>query len=126
DVSVQATVLDLFRELQSRLGFAALFISHDLAVVDSLAHRIGVLFRGDLVEDGHGPDVLQRPSHEYTRKLIASLPVPDPVEQEKRRAAFRAEWGGEAASGRRGPGCPHGPGRTATAAAGRRGGAGAR
>ena len=93
DVSVQATVLDLFRELQTRLCFAALFISHDLAVVDSLAHRIGVLFRGDLVEDGHGPDVLQRPTHEYTRKLIASLPVPDPVEQEKRRAAFQAEWG---------------------------------
>lgn len=93
DVSVQATVLELFRELQSRLGFAALFISHDLAVVDSLAHRIGVLYRGDLVEDGHGPDVLQRPTHEYTRKLIASLPVPDPVEQEKRRAAFIAEWG---------------------------------
>ncbi|MGO1257719.1 MAG: ABC transporter ATP-binding protein [Brachybacterium sp.] len=93
DVSVQATVLDLFRELQARLGFAALFISHDLAVVDSLAHRIGVLFRGDLVEDGHGPDVLQRPSHEYTRKLIASLPVPDPIEQEKRRAAFQAQWG---------------------------------
>ncbi|MGP9582150.1 MULTISPECIES: ABC transporter ATP-binding protein [unclassified Brachybacterium] len=93
DVSVQATVLDLFRELQSRLGFAALFISHDLAVVDSLAHRIGVLFRGDLVEDGHGPDVLQRPTHEYTRKLIASLPVPDPIEQEKRREAFQAQWG---------------------------------
>ena len=96
DVSVQATVLDLFRELQQRLGFAALFISHDLAVVDSLAHRIGVLFRGDLVEDGHGPDVLQRPRHQYTRKLIASLPVPDPVEQAARREAFAREWGGDA------------------------------
>ena len=93
DVSVQATVLELFRELQSRLGFACLFISHDLAVVDSLAHRIGVLFRGDLVEDGHGPDVLQRPEHEYTRKLIASLPVPDPVEQAARREAFQRGWG---------------------------------
>ena len=96
DVSVQATVLDLFRELQQRLGFAALFISHDLAVVDSLAHRIGVLFRGDLVEDGHGPEVLQRPRHQYTRKLIASLPVPDPVEQAARREAFAREWGGAA------------------------------
>ena len=96
DVSVQATVLDLFRELQQRLGFAALFISHDLAVVDSLAHRIGVLFRGDLVEDGHGPEVLQRPRHQYTRKLIASLPVPDPVEQAARREAFAREWGGDA------------------------------
>ncbi|APX32161.1 glutathione ABC transporter ATP-binding protein [Brachybacterium sp. P6-10-X1] len=98
DVSVQATVLELFRELQSRLGFAALFISHDLAVVDTLAHRIGVLFRGDLVEDGHGPDVLQRPTHDYTRKLIASLPVPDPVEQAERREAFMREWGSGAAS----------------------------
>ncbi|MGP5305269.1 ABC transporter ATP-binding protein [Brachybacterium alimentarium] len=93
DVSVQATVLDLFRDLQARLGFAALFISHDLAVVDSLAHRIGVLLRGELVEDGHGPDVLQRPQHDYTRRLIASLPVPDPVEQAKRREAFQREWG---------------------------------
>ncbi|UYG17732.1 ABC transporter ATP-binding protein [Brachybacterium huguangmaarense] len=93
DVSVQATVLALFRQLQSRLGFAALFISHDLAVVDSLAHRIGVLFRGELVESGHGPDVLQNPQHAYTRKLIASLPVPDPVEQAERRRAFRESWG---------------------------------
>jgi len=89
DVSVQATVLELFRELQERLGFAALFISHDLAVVDSLAHRIGVLYRGELVEQGHGPDVLQRPQHEYTRRLISSLPVPDPVEQARRREERR-------------------------------------
>ena len=89
DVSVQATVLELFRELQERLGFAALFISHDLAVVDSLAHRIGVLYRGELVEQGHGPDVLHRPQHEYTRRLISSLPVPDPVEQARRREARR-------------------------------------
>jgi peptide/nickel transport system ATP-binding protein len=91
DVSVQATVLALFRELQEHLGFAALFISHDLAVVDSLAHRIGVLYRGELVEQGHGPDVLQRPQHEYTRRLIASLPVPDPVEQARRREGRRTE-----------------------------------
>lgn len=93
DVSVQATVLALFRELQQRLGFAALFISHDLAVVDSLAHRIGVLYRGELVEEGHGPDVLQRPQHPYTRRLIASLPVPDPAEQARRREAYAQEWG---------------------------------
>ncbi|GAB4097512.1 ABC transporter ATP-binding protein [Brachybacterium horti] len=96
DVSVQATVLELFRELQERLGFAALFISHDLAVVDSLAHRIGVLLRGELVEQGHGPDVLHDPQHPYTRRLIASLPVPDPVEQAQRRARFAEEFGGAA------------------------------
>lgn len=96
DVSVQATVLALFRSLQERLGFAALFISHDLAVVDSLAHRIGVLFHGELVEEGRGPDVLQRPQHEYTKKLIASLPVPDPVEQARRRVVFQENWGRKA------------------------------
>ena len=90
---MQATVLALFRELQQRLGFAALFISHDLAVVVSLAHRIGVLYRGELVEEGHGPDVLQRPQHPYTRRLIASLPVPDPAEQARRREAYAQEWG---------------------------------
>ena len=94
DVSVQATGLELFRELQERLGFAALFISHDLAVVDSLAHRIGVLLRGELVEQGHGPDVLHDPQHPYTRRLIASLPVPDPVEQAQRRARYAEEFGG--------------------------------
>ncbi|SLM95196.1 dipeptide ABC transporter ATP-binding protein [Brachybacterium nesterenkovii] len=93
DVSVQATVLELFRQLQAELGFAALFISHDLAVVDSLAHRIGVLYRGELVESGHGPDVLHRPTHDYTRRLIASLPVPDPVEQAERRRVFQKNWG---------------------------------
>ncbi|MCL6422210.1 ABC transporter ATP-binding protein [Brachybacterium sp. JHP9] len=91
DVSVQATVLALFRQLQADLGFAALFISHDLAVVDSLSHRIGVLLHGELVESGTGPDVLHRPQHAYTRRLIASLPVPDPVEQAERRRVLRAQ-----------------------------------
>ncbi|GAA2232192.1 ABC transporter ATP-binding protein [Herbiconiux moechotypicola] len=90
DVSVQARVLELFAELQHDLGFAALFISHDLAVVDLLADRIAVLHRGRLVEEGPGAEVLERPRHEYTRRLIASLPVPDPVEQAQRRAALAA------------------------------------
>lgn len=88
DVSVQARVLDLFDELQRELGFAALFISHDLAVVDMLADRIGVLYRGRLVEEGTGAEVLGAPQHPYTQRLLASLPVPDPDEQ----AARRAEW----------------------------------
>ena len=85
DVSVQARVLELFAELQREFGFAALFISHDLAVVDLLADRIAVLYRGELVEEGLGADVLQAPRHPYTRRLLASLPVPDPAEQAKRR-----------------------------------------
>ncbi|WP_068253109.1 ABC transporter ATP-binding protein [Janibacter corallicola] len=89
DVSVQAKVLDLFRELQARFGFACLFISHDLAVVDMLAHRIGVLYHGELVEQGIGTQVLEDPRDAYTRRLIASLPVPDPQEQAQRRRAHR-------------------------------------
>ncbi|WP_029149835.1 dipeptide ABC transporter ATP-binding protein [Microbacterium indicum] len=85
DVSVQATVLDLFTELQSRFGFACLFITHDLAVVDMLAHRVAVLHRGSIVEQGRTADVLGDPRDDYTRRLIASLPVPDPVEQARRR-----------------------------------------
>ncbi|WP_062527938.1 dipeptide ABC transporter ATP-binding protein [Demequina rhizosphaerae] len=91
DVSVQARVLDLFDELHRELGFAALFISHDLAVVDMLADRIAVLHRGKLVEEGTGEQVLGNPQDPYTRRLLASLPVPDPVEQAARRAQWQAE-----------------------------------
>nr|NLD39896.1 ABC transporter ATP-binding protein [Actinomycetales bacterium] len=85
DVSVQATVLELFRQLHREFSFSCLFISHDLAVVDMVAHRVGVLQNGLLVELGTGIDVLERPQHEYTRRLIASLPVPDPADQKVRR-----------------------------------------
>lgn len=87
DVSVQARFLDLLLELQDKLKFACLFISHDLAVVDILAHRIAVMQNGLLVEEGDRDDILKRAKHEYTRKLIAAVPVPDPEEQKKRREA---------------------------------------
>jgi len=90
DVSVQARVLELFAELQREFGFAALFISHDLAVVDILADRIAVLHRGKLVEEGTGAQVLGNPQQAYTQRLLASLPVPDPIEQADRREALRA------------------------------------
>ncbi|SDZ28701.1 dipeptide ABC transporter ATP-binding protein [Herbiconiux ginsengi] len=96
DVSVQARVLELFAELQLEFGFAALFISHDLAVVDLLADRIAVLYHGRLVEEGTGAEVLGDPRDPYTRRLLASLPVPDPVEQAARRtvlARIQAEAG---------------------------------
>jgi len=85
DVSVQARVLELFAELQREFGFAALFISHDLAVVDILADRIAVLYHGRLVEEGTGAEVLGAPNDPYTRRLLASLPVPDPAAQALRR-----------------------------------------
>lgn len=90
DVSVQARVLELFAELQKEFGFAALFISHDLAVVDLLADRIAVLHRGKLVEEGTGAQVLGNPQQAYTQRLLASLPVPDPIEQADRRETLRA------------------------------------
>ncbi|WP_375341724.1 dipeptide ABC transporter ATP-binding protein [Patulibacter defluvii] len=86
DVSVQARVLELFTELQQRLGFACLFISHDLAVVDALANRVAVMQHGRLVEIGPRAQVLGAPKEEYTRRLIAAVPVPDPAEQRRRRA----------------------------------------
>jgi len=89
DVSVQAKVLELFADLQRDLGFAALFISHDLAVVDMLSDRIAVLYKGKLVEEGIGSDVLGNPQHPYTQRLLASLPVPNPREQAERREALR-------------------------------------
>ncbi len=85
DVSVQARVLELFAELQAELGFAALFISHDLAVVDILADRIAVLYHGRLIEEGTSTEVLGSPREQYTQRLLASLPVPDPIAQAERR-----------------------------------------
>ena len=90
DVSVQARFLVLLTELQQRLQFACLFISHDLAVVDSIAHRIVVMHRGRLVEEGTSDEILRRPKDPYTQRLIAAVPVPDPVAQEQRRLARAA------------------------------------
>ena len=87
DVSVQARFLDLLLNLQDKLKFACLFISHDLAVVDILAHRIAVMQEGRLVEVGDRDEILKHAKDPYTRRLIAAVPVPDPAEQRKRREA---------------------------------------
>ncbi|MBU3687411.1 MAG: ABC transporter ATP-binding protein [Mycobacterium sp.] len=85
DVSVQARVLRLLRELQAEHGFACLFISHDLAVVEELSDRIAVMQSGRLVECGPAQTVLHSPTQPYTAQLIAAVPVPDPAEQARRR-----------------------------------------
>ena len=85
DVSVQARVLELLKELQGELGFACLFVSHDLAVVDFLADRIAVMNHGEIVEQGDKNQILRNPQQEYTKRLIAAVPVPDPAEQKSRR-----------------------------------------
>ena len=93
DVSVQARFLDLLLELQDKLKFACLFISHDLAVVDILSHRIAVMQDGRLVEEGDRDKILKDAKDPYTRKLIAAVPVPDPIEQKIRREARLAAKG---------------------------------
>lgn len=87
DVSVQARFLDLLQELQVKLNFACLFISHDLAVVDILCHRIAVMQNGFLVEVGDRDQILKNPKNDYTKRLISAVPVPDPAEQRIRREA---------------------------------------
>ncbi|MEV8370802.1 ABC transporter ATP-binding protein [Microbacterium sp. NPDC064584] len=98
DVSVQARFLDLLQELQQELQFACLFISHDLAVVDILAHRIAVMHLGKLVEVGTRDEILRGATDAYTQRLIAAVPVPNPEEQRIRREA-RAELLARTASG---------------------------
>ncbi|MET8979474.1 ATP-binding cassette domain-containing protein [Streptomyces sp. NPDC004539] len=89
DLSTQARVLDLLIELQRETGVAYLFISHDLAVVRHISHRVGVVLRGDLVETGPAAQVTLDPRHPYTRRLLLAAPVADPLLQEQRRAQRR-------------------------------------
>src|SRR4029077_6968554 len=84
--TTQARVLDLFKEIQERTGVAYLFVSHDLAVVRHLSHRVAVMLHGEIVEWGDGDQVTARPQHPYTRRLFFAAPVPDPKRQEQRRA----------------------------------------
>jgi peptide/nickel transport system ATP-binding protein len=91
DVSVQARFLELLQELQGKLNFACLFISHDLAVVDILCHRIAVMQDGLLVEAGDRDQILKNPKNDYTKRLISAVPVPDPKEQKIRREARLAD-----------------------------------
>lgn len=93
DLSVQAQVLNLMLELQRRDGLAYLFISHDIAVVHHVAHRVAVLERGLLVEEGPTGRVIDDPAHAYTRALIDATPVPDPAEQAVRRQRRLAHAG---------------------------------
>ncbi|QUC57313.1 ABC transporter ATP-binding protein [Streptomyces sp. A2-16] len=91
DVSVQRTVLEVIAELQRELGFACLLVSHDLAVVQEFAQRVVVMRDGRIEEQGATMSTLLRPESAYTRRLIAAVPVPDPVVQRERRARRRTE-----------------------------------
>ena len=85
DLSVQAQVLNLLRELQNDFDLTYLFIAHDLAVVRHLSHRIVVLYQGRVMEQGHAATVYAHPAHPYTRALLRAAPVPDPDLQRQQR-----------------------------------------
>jgi peptide/nickel transport system ATP-binding protein len=89
DLSAQAQVLNLLKDLQAEMGLGMLFISHDLAVVRYVAARIAVLLRGQVVEEGDTATVNSAPEHTYTKRLLAASPAPDPAAQQKARALRR-------------------------------------
>lgn len=84
DVSVRAQILNILLELQRKKGIAMLFISHDLAVVERIAHRIAVMYMGKIVEEADAARVIESPLHPYTQALLSSVPVPDPEKRGRR------------------------------------------
>ena len=89
DVSIQAQIINLLKDLQAEFGLAYLFIAHDLAVVRSVSDRIAVMHRGRIIETGPADEVYERPREEYTKALLASVPVPDPGRMHERKAERR-------------------------------------
>ena len=78
DVSIQAGIINLLLDLQTQFGLSYLFVSHDLSVVKHLAHRVAVMYRGKIVEQGDGDQVFNNPAHEYTQRLLAAVPRAHP------------------------------------------------
>ena len=78
DVSIQAGIINLLLDLQRDFGLSYLFVSHDLSVVKHLAHQVAVMYRGAIVEYGDSDEVFTNPRNEYTRRLLAAIPQPDP------------------------------------------------
>ncbi|RZU66259.1 ABC transporter family protein [Microterricola gilva] len=88
DLTTQATILDLFIELQRDTGVSYLFVSHDLGVVRRVCHRVAVMYRGEIVETGDGEEVTRAPQHPYSQRLLMASPVADPAGQAQRRQAW--------------------------------------
>lgn len=88
DLTTQATILDLFIELQRDTGVSYLFVSHDLGVVRRVCHRVAVMYRGEIVETGDGEQVTREPQHPYSQRLLMASPVADPIAQAARRQAW--------------------------------------
>ncbi len=92
DVSIQAQIVALIRDLQAETGLALIFISHDLAVVRQLAHRVMVLYLGRVVEMAEGDALYRDPRHPYTRALLSAVPSPDPrIERAKTRTLLAGD-----------------------------------
>jgi len=91
DGSVKGQVIDVLLNLQERLGLAFLFISHDMAVVERVSHRVAVMYLGEIVEIGSRAAVFERPQHPYTRKLISAVPLPDPARRGIKRTISNEE-----------------------------------
>ncbi len=91
DVSIKAQVVNLLLDLQQSLGLAYLFISHDMAVVERMSHKVAVMYLGEIVEIGPAHAVFNDPQHPYTRRLIAAVPVPDPARREQLRPVANDE-----------------------------------
>ena len=91
DVSIQAQVLDLLQDIQNETGIAYLFISHDMAVVEQVSHRIAVMYMGRIVESGTRSQVLDNPQHAYTKRLLAAVPLPDPTKARRSYVPFAGE-----------------------------------
>ena len=87
DVSIQAQIVNLFKHLQREHGFSFLFIAHDLAMVEFLCDRVGVMYRGRLVEAAPTAELFAHPLHGYTRALLSAIPIPDPVRERGRKLA---------------------------------------
>jgi peptide/nickel transport system ATP-binding protein/oligopeptide transport system ATP-binding protein len=85
DVSIQAQVVNLLKELQDELGLAYLFIAHDLSVVRHISDRVAVMYLGHLIEVGTREQIFQRPTHPYTQALLSAVPIPDPSKRGKRK-----------------------------------------
>jgi peptide/nickel transport system ATP-binding protein len=91
DVSIKAQVINLMLDLQQSLNLAFLFISHDMAVVERVSHRVAVMYLGEIVEIGPRAAVFSNPQHDYTKKLISAVPVPDPDRRREKRSAANDE-----------------------------------
>ena len=104
DVSIQAQILNLFKELQEEFGLAYLFIAHDLAVIEYISTRVAVMYLGQFAELADAAELYRNPLHPYTQALLSAVPIPDPVIEKERKRIILT--GDVPAPDRQRPGCP--------------------